>query len=42
MDIGDSHDMDIKLKGDGGLYIYEDAPIITYLQACELVKSQLD
>lgn len=27
----DSHDMDIKLKGDGGLYIHEDAPIITYL-----------
>jgi hypothetical protein len=28
---GDSHDMDIKLKGNGGLYMYEDALIITYL-----------
>jgi hypothetical protein len=28
---GDSHDMDIKLKGVGGLYKHEDALIITYL-----------
>ncbi len=31
VDDGDQHDMDIELKGNGALYIYDDAPIIAYL-----------
>jgi len=33
---GDSHDMDIELKGDGALDIHVNAPIIAYLQASEV------
>jgi hypothetical protein len=33
---GDSHDVDIKLEGNGALYIHEDAHVITYLQASEV------
>jgi hypothetical protein len=38
MDNGDSHyDQDIELEGNGVLDIHEDAPIIAYLQACEVL-----
>jgi hypothetical protein len=33
----DNHDVNIELKGNGVLNIHEDAPIITYLQACEVL-----
>jgi hypothetical protein len=32
----DAHDVNIELKGNGDSNIHEDAPIITYLQACEI------
>ncbi len=32
---GEFRDVDIELKGDGTVDIHDDAPIITYLQACE-------
>jgi len=32
----DPHDVNIELKGNGDSNIHEDAPIITYLQACEI------
>jgi hypothetical protein len=35
MNIKDSHGVDIELEGDGGINIYDDAPIIAYLQANE-------
>jgi hypothetical protein len=34
VDDGDPHDVDMESKGNGSLNIYDDAPIITYLQAC--------
>jgi hypothetical protein len=36
MDDGDPHDVDMELKGNGALDIYDDAPVITYLQANEV------
>jgi hypothetical protein len=33
----DSHDLDIELESDGVLDIYEDVPIIAYLQTCEIL-----
>jgi len=36
MDGGDPHDVDMELEGNGALDIYDDAPIIAYLQACEV------
>ncbi len=36
MDDGDLHDVDMELKGNGALDIYDDAPIIAYLQANEI------
>jgi hypothetical protein len=33
VDDGDSHDVDMELKGNGALDIYDDAFVITYLQA---------
>jgi hypothetical protein len=33
---GDSHDMDIELKGDGALNIDEDALVIAYLLISEI------
>jgi len=31
VDVGDSHDANMELKGNGNLDIYEDASIIAYL-----------
>jgi hypothetical protein len=31
MDDGDSHDVDMELKGNGALNIYDDALVIAYL-----------
>jgi hypothetical protein len=31
VDDGDLHDVDMELKGNGALDIYDDAPIIAYL-----------
>ncbi len=36
MDDGDPHDVDMELKGNGALDVYDDAPVITYLQANEV------
>jgi hypothetical protein len=36
MDDGDPCDVDMESKGKGALDIYDDAPIIAYLQACEI------
>ncbi len=36
MDDGDLHDVDMELEGNGALDIYDDAPIIAYLQASEI------
>ncbi len=37
MDNGDSHhDQNIELEGNDALDIHEDAPIIAYLQTCEI------
>jgi hypothetical protein len=33
---GDPHDVNIELKGNGVSNLHEDAPIITFLQACEV------
>jgi hypothetical protein len=33
---GDPHDVDMESKGNGALDIYDDAPIITYLQVSEI------
>jgi len=32
-----SHDANIVLEGNGALDIHEDAHVITYLQACEIL-----
>ncbi len=37
MDDGDPHDVDIESKGNGSLDIYDDAPIIAYLQVGEIL-----
>ncbi len=37
MDDGDPHDVDTKLEGNGALDIYDDALIIAYLQAWEIL-----
>ncbi len=37
MDDGDPHDLDMELEGNGALDIYDDAPIIAYLQTCEIL-----
>jgi hypothetical protein len=34
---GESCDVNIKLRGNGALDIHEDAYIIAYLQACEVL-----
>ncbi len=36
VDDGDLHDVDMELENNGALNIYDDAPIIAYLQACEI------
>ncbi len=36
MDDGDPHDVDMESEDNGALDIYDDAPIITYLQASEV------
>jgi hypothetical protein len=36
MDDGDPHDVDMESKGNGALDIYDDAPIIAYLQTSEV------
>ncbi len=36
VDDGDPHDVAMELEGNGALDIYDDVPIITYLQACEI------
>jgi hypothetical protein len=33
----DPHDVDMELKGNGALDIYDDAHVTTYLQACEVI-----
>jgi hypothetical protein len=33
----DPHGVNIELKGNGDLNIHENAPIITYLQTCEVL-----
>ncbi len=35
-DDGDPHDVDTESKGNSALYTYDDAPIISYLQASEV------
>jgi hypothetical protein len=37
VDGGDSNDANMELEGNGALDIYDDAPIMTYLQACEIL-----
>jgi hypothetical protein len=37
VDDGDSHDVNMELKGNGVRNICDDAPIITYLQASEIL-----
>jgi hypothetical protein len=37
MDDGDPHDVDMESKGNGALDIYDDAHVITYLQASEIL-----
>ncbi len=36
VDDGDPYDVDMESKGNGALNIYDDAPIIAYLQASEV------
>ncbi len=36
VDYGDSHDVDMESKGNGALDIYDDAHVISYLQAKEV------
>jgi hypothetical protein len=36
VDDGDHHAVDMELEGNGALDIYDDAPIIAYLQASEV------
>jgi hypothetical protein len=36
VDDGDPHDVDMESEGNGALNIYDDAPIVVYLQACEI------
>jgi hypothetical protein len=36
MDDGDLHDVDMELEGNGALDIYDDMPIIAYLQTGEV------
>ncbi len=36
VDDGDPHDVDMESKGNGALDIYDDAPIIAYLQVGEV------
>jgi len=36
VDDGDPHDVAMELEGNGALDIYDDVPIITYLQICEI------
>ncbi len=37
MDDGDPHDVDMELEGNGALHIYDDALVIAYLQAWEIL-----
>jgi hypothetical protein len=37
VDDGDPHDVDMESKGNGALDIYDDAFVIAYLQACEVL-----
>ncbi len=37
VDDGDHHDVDMELEGDGALDIYDDAHVIAYLQASEVL-----
>jgi hypothetical protein len=36
VDDGDIHDVDMESEGNGALDIYDDAPVVAYLQACEI------
>ncbi len=36
MDDGNPHDVDMELEGNGALNIYDDAPVIAYLQTGEI------
>ncbi len=37
VDDGDPYDVNMESKGNGALNIYDDAPIIAYLQASEVL-----
>jgi hypothetical protein len=37
VDDGDTHDVDMELEGNGTINIYDDAPIIVYLQVTEVM-----
>ncbi len=37
VDDGDPHDVDMELEGNGALNIYDDALVIAYLQASEVL-----
>ncbi len=37
MDDGEPHDVDMESNSNGALDIYDDAPVITYLQVREII-----
>jgi hypothetical protein len=36
VDDGDPHDVDMESEGNGALDMYDDAPVVAYLQAYEI------